>query len=428
MQPATGLGNRLLNVASLGAGAAGVRWSGPDYQVYFEWIVYLSLAWGLWSICREAWSNRTALTQRLKMIQPSHVIILGLAIAVIGVVWQMRVVAPNTRLGTTNSGGRESLAWVFSGMAGKSDANGFRVGDIQFWSAKNKTGKAIRLVDAYIQSGIDGGKKRRLLLNTLEHGLIPLEQASPIPANTENITLMAEFPELSEADFMKDWGNISFFIQDSDHTFQGKVDERIFREVFDSYRPKAPAPRATKAIENKPPQRFYSTADREEISAAFTRVSNILNKPTAAIESESQQLARLWEAKKYSSTDPRPDLRLLLERLEALRPISSEAFQGIEGVLKDFPRRKELLLEILGLPQTEREQPIPNWQYASNDLHGAVTTYSEIYDKIDARAREGFVVTANPIQTNFMNATGKLNDWIHQSNLRLKARENEIFQ
>jgi hypothetical protein len=96
--------------------------------------------------------------------------------------------------------------------------------------------------------------------------------------------------------------------------------------------------------------------------------------------------------------------------------------------MKDFPRRKDLLLEILGLPQTERMQPIPNWQYASNDLHRAITTYSEIYDKIDGRSREGFIVTANPIQTNFMNATGILNDWIHQSNLRLKAKEKEIFQ
>jgi hypothetical protein len=83
---------------------------------------------------------------------------------------------------------------------------------------------------------------------------------------------------------------------------------------------------------------------------------------------------------------------------------------------------------VLLLPATEREQPIPNWQYASNDLHRAISTFSEIYDKVDGRAREGFVVTANPIQTNFSNATAKLNDWIHQSNLRLKAQEKEIFQ
>jgi hypothetical protein len=182
-------------------------------------------------------------------LEPSHVIILGLVIATIGVVWQARGTPSKARVGTaTNDSGGKSLVWIFSGMAGKSDANGFRVGDIQFWSAKNETGKPIRLVDAFIQSGIDGGKKRALVLNTLEHGLIPLNQANPIPANTENITLMAEFPELSEADFMKDWGNITFVIQDSDHTFQGKVDERTFKQIFDGYRPKAPSPRATAAV------------------------------------------------------------------------------------------------------------------------------------------------------------------------------------
>lgn len=181
---------------------------------------------------------------------------------------------------------------------------------------------------------------------------------------------------------------------------------------------------------NKPPstKRYYSNADKEEISAAFARVSAALNKPTAAIERESQQLAQLWEAKKYSTTPPQADLKYITDRLEALRPVSSEAYQGIESVIRDFPRRAELLAEVLLLPATEREQPIPNWQYASNDLHRAISTFSEIYDKVDGRAREGFVVTANPIQTNFSNATAKLNDWIHQSNLRLKAQEKEIFQ
>ena len=141
----------------------------------------------------------------------------------------------------------KTLSWIFSGMAGKSDENGFRVGDIQFLVPKNETGKAIRLVDAYIQSGMDGGKRRPLLLNTYENGLIPLSRSNPIPPDTENITLMAEFPNLSEAEFMKDWGNITFTIQDSEHTFQGWVAEKAFREVFDRHRPVAPAPRATAA-------------------------------------------------------------------------------------------------------------------------------------------------------------------------------------
>ncbi len=179
---------------------------------------------------------------------------------------------------------------------------------------------------------------------------------------------------------------------------------------------------------DRPSRRTYPPVDREEISLAIAQISTLLNKPTAAIEKESQELVRLWEAKKYSSTDPSRELKYLIERLEALRPVSSEAWQGIEKAFADFPRRRDLLQEILQLPQVEREQPVPNWQYASNDLHRAVSTYLEIYNKIDPRAREGFVVTANPVQTNFMNATAKLNAWIHESNQRMKAVEQEIFR
>jgi hypothetical protein len=67
-----------------------VSWSGPEYRWIFEWIFYLSLVWAIVSICREGWSNQAALIRRLKMIEPSHVIIVGLVIAGIGVVWQLR--------------------------------------------------------------------------------------------------------------------------------------------------------------------------------------------------------------------------------------------------------------------------------------------------------------------------------------------------
>jgi hypothetical protein len=101
-------------------------------------------------------------------------------------------------------------------------------------------------VDAYIQSGINS-KKQPLLLNTYDHGLIPLNAANPIPPNTENVTLIAEFPSLSERDFMNDWGVISFVIKDDEQTFSGKIEEKQLREIFDGYRPKTPPPRATKS-------------------------------------------------------------------------------------------------------------------------------------------------------------------------------------
>jgi hypothetical protein len=88
------LANRLSNIISLGAGAAGVSWSGPEYRWIFEWIFYLSVLWAVVSICREGWSNRVTLIGWVKKVEPSHVIILGLAIALCGVIWQMRQRSP----------------------------------------------------------------------------------------------------------------------------------------------------------------------------------------------------------------------------------------------------------------------------------------------------------------------------------------------
>jgi len=86
-----------------------------------------------------------------------------------------------------------------------------------------------------------------LLLNTYEHGLIQLNDANPIPANTENITLIAEFPQLSENDFMKNWGTIDFVIQDEEQTFKGRIEDKTLIDVFAGYHLKTPPPRITKA-------------------------------------------------------------------------------------------------------------------------------------------------------------------------------------
>ena len=53
MQYGTGLANRFSNLLALGAGAAGVRWSGPEYQVYFECAVYACIVWAVITACRE---------------------------------------------------------------------------------------------------------------------------------------------------------------------------------------------------------------------------------------------------------------------------------------------------------------------------------------------------------------------------------------
>jgi hypothetical protein len=339
-----------------------------QYEWLSPWFLGAAVACGVGSLICFGWPLRqrenrakvaivlTHPARAVRLIEPSHVIILGLVIAAIGIVWQMRTAPPNGRLGTN-----KPLTWVFSGMAGKSDADGFRVGDIQIWSAKNDTGKAVRLIDAYIQSDIDGGKKRPLLLNTYEHGLIPLNQANPIPPDTENITLMAQFPNLSEADFMRDWGKVSFVIQDSDHTVQGKIEEQTFKTVFDGYRPRAPAARPTK-IKTNPydiPKKLAAIdeilpllRDERLVNRGLQLQSNWRNFLTADRQKYMTELTQYrveWQAFAQKLADLRAanqnyeDITSLLnQEYQKAYTDSFSRFQGAIGSIGDPPYKMDL--------------------------------------------------------------------------------------
>lgn len=82
------LGARLSNLASLGAGAAGVSWSEPQYRWIFEWLFYGALIWAAVLIYREGWSNKAKLMGWVRKVEPSHLIALGLMIAIAGLIWQ----------------------------------------------------------------------------------------------------------------------------------------------------------------------------------------------------------------------------------------------------------------------------------------------------------------------------------------------------
>ena len=82
------LASRLSSPFGIALAGAGVRYSAPDYQIYFEWVFYAAIAWGAFQILHWVWTSRATIWSNLRMIEPLHVIVLGLAIAVGGVVWQ----------------------------------------------------------------------------------------------------------------------------------------------------------------------------------------------------------------------------------------------------------------------------------------------------------------------------------------------------
>lgn len=90
----------VINCFSLALGAAGVRWSEPEYRWIFECIVYLSVAAAVVLIVIACWSGRGKIKSRIRMIDPWHIIAVGLAIAVCGVLWQQTRGAP-TKTDTT---------------------------------------------------------------------------------------------------------------------------------------------------------------------------------------------------------------------------------------------------------------------------------------------------------------------------------------
>jgi hypothetical protein len=237
----------------------------------------------------------------------------------------------------------KNLVWVFSGMAGKSDADGFHVSDIQFWAAKNETGRPIRIKDAYIQSGLDGGKKRPLMINTHDHGLIPVTSANPIPPGTENITLMAEFPLLAETEFMKDWGIIDFAIQDDEQTFSGRIEEKQLREIFDGYRPKTPPPRIT-GLANPPPpsaplmqkknallKAYPKPIDRQQLDEALLKMFNVINGSGQKVYTDTRDnLLAKWQTRLM---DPALGQAYFLAEIDRIRNESVKCIQALHAFI-----------------------------------------------------------------------------------------------
>ncbi|MBR1121895.1 hypothetical protein JQ628_10265 [Bradyrhizobium lablabi] len=300
------------------------------------------------------------------------------------------------------------LTWVFSGMGGKSDENGFRVGDIQFTS-RNTTGRSIRLLDAYIESGIDGGKKRPLYLNSREHGLISVFQANQIPAGTE-MTLISKFPDLSERDFMKDWGVIHFLVQDDAETFRGRIESKQLSEAFAGHHPKPAAPQVTKAPESATlPKRAYTPADVRVLPEALLEIANVLNTKALAVKNDNFSLAN--------------DCRTIIKALGRTNAV--ERLQKTLGIAADVGKELYAIKDRHGYYIREI-----NYIVEASDEPSAFVSSGKIFIdamlKLPEHPTEDVLSFINPPLNEFIGSVNRFREWHENSNKRLLEIKGEI--
>jgi hypothetical protein len=175
------------------------------------------------------------------------------------------------------------------------------------------------------------------------------------------------------------------------------------------------------------PTRFYSTGDKERISEAFYKLSQILNKPVNKIEQDSQGLIRYWDGVK-SNPARNDELKKIISQLDELRILSGSTYAEFSQLAADYKSYWDILADIMQDPPTERERPFVAWQYASNDFHRALSTFDSLQTTVQPRTLEELGLLINPTQDKFRDTVAKLNDWILQCNKRIKEQELAILK
>jgi hypothetical protein len=175
------------------------------------------------------------------------------------------------------------------------------------------------------------------------------------------------------------------------------------------------------------PARFYSTGDKERISEAFYKLSQLLNKPVTKIEQDSQGLIQYWDGVK-SSPSRNNELKKIISQLEALRTLSGTTYSEFTQLFADYKSYWDILADILQVPPVERDRPLIAWQYAVNDFHRALTTFDSLQTTVQPRTLEELGLLINPTQDKFRDAVAKLNDWVLQCNMRIKEKEAGILK
>lgn len=185
-------------------------------QIFPHWAVLLGAALSLWIVLAFIWHAINAWREhnkksRLKL-EPSHVIIMGLAIALGGVVWQMRSVAPSdqannpTRADLFDWNLNEVFNWHIPG-GGQLFVDAFKINGV-------RRGPGLVVLESAEMVSLVTGEHLPLQILIPKGGGAPADQVEPI-APEAKIGLVASLRKsggegMAESDFIRRWGKFEF--------------------------------------------------------------------------------------------------------------------------------------------------------------------------------------------------------------------------
>ncbi|WP_194464256.1 hypothetical protein [Bradyrhizobium sp. CCBAU 53340] len=183
--------------------------------------------------------------QLVKMLEPSHVVILGLAIALAGAVWMHVQRSPQAsreaKAATSNNsvpillpddGG--PITWlrgqyIFGASGGE---NGVHIQSFQA-VGQNKSNDFIRPLDGYVRSEITGKQFQILVVNDKGDLVSPTGYGIPAGQQFNLGARLTDSAGISSAEFIRDFGRITFVFTYGDHTYTKKFSpEEIEAEVY----------------------------------------------------------------------------------------------------------------------------------------------------------------------------------------------------
>jgi hypothetical protein len=174
------------------------------------------------------------------------------------------------------------------------------------------------------------------------------------------------------------------------------------------------------------PVRHYSAGDKERLSEAFFKLSEVLNKPLKNVVQEGHHVITVWESKKYTD-QAAAFIPHLTDRLNVISKESTEAYRALYNeLLPEYQHYSAELQAVLQTPVVEVERPILKFHATAARLGEAFLLFQSM-QALDEQARDRYLrVVMSDLQTTFLNHMAQLNGWIDESNRRLAAKRKEI--